>query len=1174
MRTKKILSLVILIQMGASIALYAQFKKAVTIDAAIGSVSDVHAADIDGDGDQDLVYAEDWTNKDFGWYENINGKGIFIKHVIAQEDKVQRTYVADIDGDGDQDILFSGETDGEIAWYENDGSENFTRHSVITGLDDPLGVYAQDMEGDGDIDLYSASEGNNTISWYENDGSENFTAHNVTTTALGAIGVTAIDVDGDSEIDLVPVNSGESGACSECKLSWYKNDGSENFTEQTVSTNSKLKKQAAVQPIDMDKDGDIDLIVAVGTYDKVSFMENDGNENFTEQILTSNFDDPSSIKVVDSDGDGDLDIFVASYSKDNIGWLENKGNGSYTNQSIDSTVDGPNGIEVADFNGDSKLDIAAPLKGDDKAVWYEQIVPKPSFPNFKQNDIATFTNGSGEFDIQSIDLDFDGDMDFVVQSQNNNELSWYENNGSTVFTHHSIAVEYNAHKLQVIDFDFDGDLDVVTHNVFSNNAYYYKNDGSEAFSKTSLFAAAGNIQSFLAIDLDADGDSDLITVNKDQNKLYYYRNSGSNFSSYNIGTGTSATGEVYFETADIDKDGNTDVVTAFNNDDTIIWYEFSGTTGFIAHSVSTGATSVKSIAVEDLDKDGDVDIMASHSGKLVWYENDGSEVFIENEISTDGSKDEIKILDLDTDGDYDIVIGKSIADGVEWYENDGAQSFKKHTIAEYAEAQAVEAIAVVDLDGDHDLDILSISESDKKISWFENITYGDLLTLGGADGAMWRLVSSPTADATLNDLAESIDIQGFTGGANPSDDKNVFYYDDAGAWETPTSINTSFRSGYGYAIWVYGDKANPINLRGNEPKEDVTINLNKSTLHSSAYYTLAGNPFYSNYNLNALTVNAGTVQDNVHFWDANFQSYRVKDRTQGAGYIVSPYQGFWVEVSNGSSATSLTFPTSGKTDSGTTDTWLHKQVNQKRSDISFTLESAQGTHDKSLRLSFRDYASIGWDRADAAKLEPLNDTFATLSFAYNTDGKELTKSVESLPFDLQNEIELPLKLNKNGVEGEFTLAWEGITSLPEGWVLAFEDMKNGTRIHLTEAEEYTFTSNADESDEETRFVLKLEKSVSVSAEEMGQPSTYILEQNYPNPFNPSTTISYSLAKAGQVEISVYNLIGQQVATIVNEIKSAGIHSAQFDASSLSSGIYIYTIKANGFSMQRRMTLIK
>jgi hypothetical protein len=88
------------------------------------------------------------------------------------------------------------------------------------------------------------------------------------------------------------------------------------------------------------------------------------------------------------------------------------------------------------------------------------------------------------------------------------------------------------------------------------------------------------------------------------------------------------------------------------------------------------------------------------------------------------------------------------------------------------------------------------------------------------------------------------------------------------------------------------------------------------------------------------------------------------------------------------------------------------------------------------------------------------------------------------------------------------------------------------------------------------------------------PKEYKLEQNYPNPFNPSTTIKYSLPKESFVNLKIYNLIGEEVATLVNEEKTIGNYVIEFDATALPSGVYFYRIQAGSFVETKKMILLK
>lgn len=87
-------------------------------------------------------------------------------------------------------------------------------------------------------------------------------------------------------------------------------------------------------------------------------------------------------------------------------------------------------------------------------------------------------------------------------------------------------------------------------------------------------------------------------------------------------------------------------------------------------------------------------------------------------------------------------------------------------------------------------------------------------------------------------------------------------------------------------------------------------------------------------------------------------------------------------------------------------------------------------------------------------------------------------------------------------------------------------------------------------------------------------TSYELSQNYPNPFNPSTNISYQIPNAGLVQLKVYDLLGKEVAVLVNEFKPEGKYSVNFNASNLSSGLYIYSLRVNDFVQNHKLTLLK
>ena len=92
--------------------------------------------------------------------------------------------------------------------------------------------------------------------------------------------------------------------------------------------------------------------------------------------------------------------------------------------------------------------------------------------------------------------------------------------------------------------------------------------------------------------------------------------------------------------------------------------------------------------------------------------------------------------------------------------------------------------------------------------------------------------------------------------------------------------------------------------------------------------------------------------------------------------------------------------------------------------------------------------------------------------------------------------------------------------------------------------------------------------------EIINPLNFKLFQNYPNPFNPSTTINFQIQEAGQVTLKVYDVIGNEITTLINEKKDTGNYSVKYDASSLSSGTYIYQLRMGSFVETKKLILIK
>ena len=131
----------------------------------------------------------------------------------------------------------------------------------------------------------------------------------------------------------------------------------------------------------------------------------------------------------------------------------------------------------------------------------------------------------------------------------------------------------------------------------------------------------------------------------------------------------------------------------------------------------------------------------------------------------------------------------------------------------------------------------------------------------------------------------------------------------------------------------------------------------------------------------------------------------------------------------------------------------------------------------------------------------------------------------------------------------------------------------------TEPKAYSFIDSRLESGNYTYRIKQIDfdgtftysEEVNVEAE---LPLEYSLDQNYPNPFNPSTIIKYSIPEDGFVKLAVYNMLGEEIAAIVNTTQKAGRYEVNFNASKLSSGVYVYRIEASNFTASKKLMLLK
>ncbi|MGE5430827.1 MAG: T9SS type A sorting domain-containing protein [Syntrophomonadaceae bacterium] len=182
----------------------------------------------------------------------------------------------------------------------------------------------------------------------------------------------------------------------------------------------------------------------------------------------------------------------------------------------------------------------------------------------------------------------------------------------------------------------------------------------------------------------------------------------------------------------------------------------------------------------------------------------------------------------------------------------------------------------------------------------------------------------------------------------------------------------------------------------------------------------------------------------------------------------------------------------------------------------------------------------------------------------------------------KNDVKLTLELVEEGSEKLLQKVYEGSLSLKEPMVeektFKITNRFTGTKAYLRVSMDGIAKENLIVNDMDYYLLSsghdKVQKPEQEIVESEIAPVEYALSQNFPNPFNPSTVINYQIPKASKVTLKVYDMLGKEVATLIDGYKEMGSYSVQFNASSLPSGIYIYEIRTNEFIKSGKMMLLK
>ena len=689
----------------------------------------VVASDLDGDGDKDVLTLST-SNDKVVWYRNLDGAGTFGEQMLIsdQTDGVGSIFAADIDGDGDVDVLSASFVDDKIAWYENqDGEGTFGNQRVIAdNLNEAWDIEAADFDGDGDIDVAAVSY-EDKIVWYENqDGLGDFSDEMIISETFTAYALTTGDIDGDGDLDILAGSPGFG-------IVVFRNDGSGDFAADQIP---EFESTTSLNLHDLDLDGDLDITASfIGfSFNSYSFWyentDGEGTFQFAEffDFNFGSYDYSESIWPYDIDSDGDLDILASSFGK--IGWCENE-NGTYCEAAAFEYLTEEDGYFILDdLDNDARLDIVA--AGEGYVSWYKNESNEQAVDFGLRRVISDYA----KFDIYSFalaDVDTDGAVDVVVTSPLDNSVTWHKNiDGSGIFEVQD-ALLLNFRQVYTADFDNDGDPDLLMDR-FSQGMAWYRNEAAE-FSLAQDFIMDEPIRSALPKDIDLDGDIDIL-VHKSTHSIVWYENLDGlgGFSNPKIIVEDDNASITKVAIADVDGDNDLDIPIILNGlsnlEDSIAWYKNLGgdtpswSTEADIFYIDTGLEfedRMIGLSTADINGDDNEDFIVSYPSKVVWFENINGSYNNYYTIAENLNTPNIGLKDLDNDSDVDLMVAD--IHGAYWYENlDGAGQFgTQHQIA----TQGLrDLITAEDLDNDGDLDIIGSYFAIDKIYWHENYLIG------------------------------------------------------------------------------------------------------------------------------------------------------------------------------------------------------------------------------------------------------------------------------------------------------------------------------------------------------------------------------------------------------------------------------------------------------------------
>lgn len=640
---------------------------------------------------------------------------------------------ADLDGDGDVDVV-STDAAGSIRVLLNQGTGAFAAPVRYAVGDSPVGLALEDWEGDGDRDVFVCSYGSDEVTVLRNTGNGTLVGAGRFPAGDGPFAIETGDLDADGRLDLV-VTSAIAG-----QLSVLRGTSATTFAAPVAHAISGPGSGHGLVVADLDGDALLDAVATSTNAMPIAFLRGLGNGSFAPAVFFgAGGNGLLGVCALDCDGDGDLDLAASNWaSAGEVTLFLNAGSGSFSSASSIAVGAWPRRLASADLDGDFVPEIVVTcvelggvyvLAQTAGVLELRAIVNTGgsgdcSLADFDrdglldlltvQNAVAWFPGrGDGSFGSSSrwtshpnaervLARDFDGDgrVDLLSHSPSLVALSRNAGGGAFAAATPVYALANGLEAAAACDLDGDNDLDLALAGQLGPAVIVLQNDGSGQFVSSTPQLGNFLTSDVAAGDFDGDGDGDLLLAR--WMRVSYHANQGG----LSFGPGVEyPIDATTLELLDVDGDGDLDVAAEGGGSFRILRNSGTGvfSVGPLTHS---SGLAFLDFAAGDIDGDGDVDL-AAVCFDIEAYLNTGAGVFSALGFLDDPNfAKSIEIADFDGDGVVDLVTGGHYGSiSVRASLGNGAFAPPRH----FAGAGSAHDLALGDFDGDSDLDVATLT---------------------------------------------------------------------------------------------------------------------------------------------------------------------------------------------------------------------------------------------------------------------------------------------------------------------------------------------------------------------------------------------------------------------------------------------------------------------------------